>query len=110
MVINIQVSTCSQAPPTPRLVIGATGFIGMHTCPRLVARGDKDIGLDNLIDCDDVPCKQALLAQLQHDPASKPLNLTTMKCLLWVMSSRYDLLDHYIYCPRNSAELTFVRA
>ena len=47
------------------LVTGAAGFIGMHTCLRLLARGDSVIGLDNLNDYYDVSLKQARLAQLQ---------------------------------------------
>jgi UDP-glucuronate 4-epimerase len=32
------------------LVTGAAGFIGMHACERLLARGDEVIGVDNLND------------------------------------------------------------
>ena len=32
------------------LVTGAAGFIGMHCAQRLLARGDKVIGVDNLSD------------------------------------------------------------
>ena len=51
-------------PPTC-LVTGVAGFIGMHTSLRLLERGDKVIGLDNLNDYYDVTLKQARLAQLQ---------------------------------------------
>jgi UDP-glucuronate 4-epimerase len=44
------------------LVTGAAGFIGMHVCQRLAARGDEVIGLDNLNDYYDVSLKQARLA------------------------------------------------
>ncbi|WP_413861172.1 hypothetical protein [Candidatus Aalborgicola defluviihabitans] len=37
----------------------------MHTCLRLLARGDSVIGLDNLNDYYDVSLKQSRLAQLQ---------------------------------------------
>lgn len=47
------------------LVTGAAGFIGMHTCIRLLARGDKVIGLDNLNDYYDVSLKKARLTKLQ---------------------------------------------
>ena len=50
--------------PTTWLVTGAAGFIGMHASLRLLARGDKVIGLDNLNDYYDVSLKHARLAQL----------------------------------------------
>ena len=46
------------------LVTGAAGFIGMHVCERLLARGDEVIGLDNLNDYYDVALKQARLSRL----------------------------------------------
>ncbi len=65
MTASFQDSTSNPTPPTTWLVTGAAGFIGMHTCLRLLARGDKVIGLDNLNDYYDVSLKQARLAQLQ---------------------------------------------
>jgi len=50
------------------LVTGAAGFIGFHTAKRLLARGDRVVGLDNLNDYYDVTLKQARLAQLQREP------------------------------------------
>jgi UDP-glucuronate 4-epimerase len=44
------------------LVTGAAGFIGMHVCQRLAARGDEVTGLDNLNDYYDVSLKQARLS------------------------------------------------
>lgn len=46
------------------LVTGCAGFIGMHTCLRLLARGDDVIGIDNLNDYYDVHLKEDRLAQL----------------------------------------------
>jgi UDP-glucuronate 4-epimerase len=46
------------------LVTGAAGFIGMHVCERLLARGDAVVGLDNLNDYYDPSLKQARLARL----------------------------------------------
>lgn len=46
------------------LVTGAAGFIGMHVCQRLVARGDDVVGLDNLNAYYDVSLKEARLLQL----------------------------------------------
>lgn len=50
------------------LVTGAAGFIGMHTCLRLLARGDEVVGLDNLNGYYDVRLKEDRLKQLlSHD-------------------------------------------
>lgn len=46
------------------LVTGAAGFIGMHVCERLLARGDQVVGIDNLNDYYDVSLKEARLARL----------------------------------------------
>lgn len=47
------------------LVTGAAGFIGYHTAERLLQRGDRVVGLDNLNDYYDVALKEARLARLQ---------------------------------------------
>lgn len=46
------------------LVTGSAGFIGMHTCKRLLERGDEVVGIDNLNDYYDVRLKEDRLAQL----------------------------------------------
>jgi UDP-glucuronate 4-epimerase len=48
----------------PTLLTGAAGFIGYHTALRLLDRGDRVIGLDNLNDYYDVRLKEARLARL----------------------------------------------
>ena len=48
------------------LVTGAAGFIGMHVAQRLLARGDRVVGLDDLNDYYDVTLKHARLTQLKH--------------------------------------------
>jgi UDP-glucuronate 4-epimerase len=50
------------------LVTGAAGFIGMHVCERLLARGDDVIGVDNLNPYYDVALKEARLARLAPNP------------------------------------------
>ena len=49
------------------LVTGAAGFIGMHVCQALLARGDGVLGIDNLNDYYDPALKRARLAQLQRE-------------------------------------------
>lgn len=50
------------------LVTGAAGFIGYHTCERLLAAGHKVVGLDNLNDYYDPGLKNARLERLQRWP------------------------------------------
>lgn len=50
------------------LVTGAAGFIGMHVCERLLARGEEVVGLDNINDYYDVSLKESRLAQLEPYP------------------------------------------
>ncbi|HEY8132378.1 MAG TPA: NAD-dependent epimerase [Thermoanaerobaculia bacterium] len=51
------------------LVTGAAGFIGYHVCKRLLERGKRVVGLDNLNPYYDPKLKEARLAQLRkfHD-------------------------------------------
>lgn len=50
------------------LVTGAAGFIGSHTCQRLLARGEKVVGVDNLNAYYDPKLKEARLAWLLDQP------------------------------------------
>jgi len=50
------------------LITGSAGFIGMHTCLRLLQSGHKVIGLDNLNDYYDVTLKHARLSKLRAYP------------------------------------------
>src|SRR5439155_15145435 len=49
----------------PVLVTGAAGFIGMHVARRVLARGDRVIGLDSLDPYYDPQLKRDRIAQLQ---------------------------------------------
>jgi len=55
-----------KAKPRKILVTGAAGFIGMHCARRLLARGDKVIGVDNLSDYYSVSLKRDRLKRLEH--------------------------------------------
>ena len=50
------------------LVTGAAGFIGFHLSRRLLGRGDRVVGVDNLNDYYDVRLKKDRLAQLTPEP------------------------------------------
>ncbi len=49
---------------TPVIVTGAAGFIGMNVCRRLLERGRRVVGIDNLNDYYDPQLKRARLAEL----------------------------------------------
>ena len=57
------------------LLTGATGFIGMTTALRLLARGDEVVGLDNLNDYYSVQLKRDRLARLTPNPAFRFVQL-----------------------------------
>jgi UDP-glucuronate 4-epimerase len=50
------------------MVTGSAGFIGYHTAERLLAAGEKVVGVDNLNDYYDVRLKFARLERLQRHP------------------------------------------
>ena len=49
------------------LVTGAAGFIGMHTCLKLLEKKNKVIGLDNLNSYYDIKLKKARLNILRKN-------------------------------------------
>jgi len=55
------------------LVTGAAGFIGSHVCRRLVSRGERVIGIDNLNDYNPVPLKLARLDAIAAEPGAAGL-------------------------------------
>lgn len=57
------------------LVTGAAGFIGMHTCERLLARGDEVVGIDNLNDYYDPQLKLDRLKRLEGEPGFRFVKL-----------------------------------
>lgn len=50
------------------LVTGTAGFIGAHVAMRLLERGERVVGIDNLNDYYDVDLKRARLAQFARHP------------------------------------------
>jgi UDP-glucuronate 4-epimerase len=55
-------------PTRPTLVTGSAGFIGSHVAHRLLDRGERVVGFDNLNDYYDVSLKRARLARLLERP------------------------------------------
>jgi UDP-glucuronate 4-epimerase len=70
------------------LVTGAAGFIGFHLTEKLLARGDRVFGIDNLNDYYDVNLKQARLKRLQaaHNFTFQRLSLEDTDALAAVFS------------------------
>jgi UDP-glucuronate 4-epimerase len=73
------------------LVTGSAGFIGFHLCQRLLQRGDKVVGIDNLNDYYDVFLKQARLAQLKKLPnfSFQKLDLANQEGMTQLFASQH---------------------
>ena len=79
------------------LVTGAAGFIGMHSCKRLLERGHEVFGIDNLNDYYDPALKRARLEQLRPFPkfAFEKLDIADAPALGAVFESgRFDAVLH----------------
>jgi len=100
------------------LVTGAAGFIGFHLSNRLLERGKKVIGVDNLNDYYEVTLKQARLSQLQQKDNFEfyKLNLTDQQGIIGLFADRqpekvahlaaqpgvrYSLKNPYAYVDSN---------
>jgi UDP-glucuronate 4-epimerase len=100
------------------LVTGAAGFIGFHTAQRLLERGKRVIGVDNLNDYYDVGLKRARLDRLQSpgctfverdisDPAiveelaGLAADTTVFIHLAAQAGVRYSLVNPYAYVGSN---------
>ena len=53
------------------LVTGAAGFIGSHTCQKLLARGHRVVGLDNLNDYYSPERKRANIAEIEESQGAE---------------------------------------
>jgi UDP-glucuronate 4-epimerase len=78
------------------LVTGAAGFIGFHTCLKLVIQGHEVYGIDNINDYYNPKLKFDRLNELGFKEAASKLfknqvQSTKFKCLRF---SRIDLVDH----------------
>jgi UDP-glucuronate 4-epimerase len=79
------------------LVTGAAGFIGYHTCGRLLAAGLEVVGIDNLNDYYDVTLKEARLTRLQgvRNFSFKRLDLADRSGMEELFSSqKFDTVIH----------------
>jgi len=79
------------------LVTGAAGFIGMHSCKRLLERGHEVFGIDNLNAYYDPALKRARLEQLRPLPgfAFAKLDIADEPAIAGVFESqRFDAVLH----------------
>lgn len=76
--------------PGTVLVTGATGFIGFHTSLKLLARGERVVGFDNLNDYYDVALKEARLELLE-----KHANFHTIRADLIDEGAVQETFSHY---------------
>jgi UDP-glucuronate 4-epimerase len=77
------------------LITGAAGFIGFHVARRLLERGERVIGIDNLNDYYDVSLKEARLARLreQRDFYFASLDVADRNRVFDLVESHPDLRD-----------------
>jgi UDP-glucuronate 4-epimerase len=79
------------------LVTGAAGFIGMHSCKRLLERGHEVLGIDNLNAYYDPALKRARLEQLRPFPkfTFEKLDIADERALAAVFEAgRFDAVLH----------------
>jgi UDP-glucuronate 4-epimerase len=77
------------------LVTGVAGFIGMHCAQRLLARGDKVIGIDSLNDYYPVKLKRDRLQQIKHKNfAFEQIDISKEKALAKVFGKKPDAVLH----------------
>ena len=78
------------------LVTGAAGFIGFHTCLKLVRQGHKVYGIDNINDYYDPKLKFDRLNELGFNEAASKLFKNEVKSAKFnsLRFSRIDLVDH----------------
>ncbi len=79
------------------LVTGAAGFIGMHVCERLLARGDEVTGLDNLNDYYDPTLKQRRVERLaaHADFRFEPMDIADREPVAALFAARgFDRVVH----------------
>jgi UDP-glucuronate 4-epimerase len=101
------------------LLTGAAGFIGFHVARKLLDRGERVIGIDNLNDYYDVSLKEARLAKLRDHPGftfamldvadrdgvfhlvERHADLRDVIHLAAQAGVRYSLQDPYCYIDAN---------
>lgn len=76
------------------LVTGSAGFIGFHTCARLLEDGFRVIGLDALSDYYDVSLKEARHARLEHPHFVPVIGRVETPGLLLELFEKYT--PHYV--------------
>lgn len=79
------------------LVTGAAGFVGMHSCKRLLEHGHQVLGIDNLNAYYDPALKRARLEQLRPHPefAFQKLDVVDEKAMSALFSSSpFDAVLH----------------
>lgn len=79
------------------LVTGCAGFIGFHTCAKLLEQGHTIIGIDNLNEYYDVSLKEARLSLLKKHPNFIFYKLDITDKAIFDLAERHAEIEHIIH-------------
>ena len=79
------------------MLTGVAGFIGFHTCQKLLDRGDAVVGIDNMNGYYDVSLKEARLARLIGHPNFTFYRVDIAdRAAMFDIAARHPSIDRYI--------------
>jgi UDP-glucuronate 4-epimerase len=79
------------------LVTGCAGFIGFHTCAKLLKEGHQVIGIDNLNEYYDVSLKEARLSLLKKYPNFSFYKLDIADRSIFDLAQKHSDIEYIIH-------------
>ena len=83
------------------LVTGCAGFIGFHTCAKLLKEGHQVIGIDNLNEYYDVSLKEARLSLLKKYPNFSFYKLDIADRSIFDLAQKHSDIEYIIHCSHR---------